>query len=259
MQNATTTASRSGLQTSVHLPSHPTASMHGIDRIGRTLQLLEQHVPLTRRIVHAGDTAFRVGDVFDSLYVVHSGFFKTVNLTPDGREHVVGLHFKGDWLGLDGIAKSRHGCDAVALDVGEVWCVRYAALLGACAEEPALLSLMHDAMSREISRDRDSMLSLCTLPADARVAEFLRNWADSLAECGVRTDQITLRMTRAEIGDFLGMKLETVSRALSRLARDKVIGFGDGNRRDVLIPNVAALSEFVQRSVVASDHDTVLQ
>ena len=80
-------------------------------------------------------------------------------------------------------------------------------------------------MSREIARDRDSMLSLCTLPADARVADFLRYWADSLAERGLRTDQITLRMTRAEIGNYLGMTLETVSRALSQLARDSVIRF----------------------------------
>ena len=74
-------------------------------------------------------------------------------------------------------------------------------------------------MSREIARDRDSLMSVCTLPADARVADFLRYWAESLAKRGLRTDQITLRMTRAEIGNYLGMTLETVSRALSRLAR----------------------------------------
>jgi CRP/FNR family transcriptional regulator, anaerobic regulatory protein len=240
-------------------PSPAAARMRGANRIGQTLQLLEKHVPMTRRIVHAGDAVFRVGDALDCLSVIHSGVFKTVNLTPDGREHVVGLHFKGDWLGLDGIAQAQHGCDAVALDIGEVWTIRYTTLLAACAKEPALLSLMHAAMSREIGRDRETMLSLCTLPADARVAEFLRHWADALAECGVRTDQITLRMTRAEIGNYLGMKLETVSRALSRLARDKVIGFGDGNRRDVLIPDVDALSDFVQASLVVSERETMLQ
>ena len=97
-------------------------------------------------------------------------------------------------------------------------------------------------MSREIGRDRDSLMSVCTLPADARVAEFLRYWAESLARRGLRTDQITLRMTRAEIGNYLGMTLETVSRALSKLARDKVIEFAEKGRRDVRIPNVEALS-----------------
>ena len=112
-------------------------------------------------------------------------------------------------------------------------------------------------MSREIARDRDSLMSVCTLPADARVANFLRYWAESLAKRGMRTDQITLRMTRAEIGTYLGMTLETVSRALSRLARDKVIGFADKGRRDVHIPDVGALSAFVMRclapAVTSSD------
>ena len=109
--------------------------------------------------------------------------------------------------------------------------------------------MFHAAMSREIARDRDSMMALCTLPADARVAEFLRYWAESLATRGLRTDQFALRMTRAEIGNYLGMTLETVSRALSRLARDKVIGFASKGRRDVHIPNVDALSAFVQRTL----------
>jgi CRP/FNR family transcriptional regulator len=92
-------------------------------------------------------------------------------------------------------------------------------------------------------------MQMSTLPADARVAEFLRYWVDSLDRRGLRTDQITLRMTRAEIGSYLGMTLESVSRALSRLAREKVIGFAEKGRRDVQIPRVKALAEFVQRSL----------
>jgi CRP/FNR family transcriptional regulator len=170
-------------------------------------------------------------------------------MSPDGREQVVGLKFRGDWLGFDGIADGAYTCDAVAMDTGEVWLIRYEALLAACAANRELLTMFHEAMSREIAHDRDSMMSLCTLPADARVAEFLRYWADSLAKRGLRTDQIALRMTRAEIGNYLGMTLETVSRALSRLARDNVIGFASKGRRDVHIPSVDALSAFVQRSL----------
>ena len=133
------------------------------------------------------------------------------------------------------------------MDTGEVWVVRYDAVLAACASHPALLAALHKAMSREISRDRDSLMSVCTLPADARVADFLRYWAESLARRGLRTDQITLRMTRDEIGNYLGMTLETVSRALSKLAREKVIAFAEKGRRDVHIPDVHALSTFVQR------------
>jgi len=92
-------------------------------------------------------------------------------------------------------------------------------------------------------------MSVCTLPADARVADFLRYWAQSLARRGLRTDQITLRMTRAEIGNYLGMTLETVSRALSRLARCNLIRFAEKGRREISIPEVDALADFVQASL----------
>ncbi|MBB1602455.1 Crp/Fnr family transcriptional regulator [Variovorax sp. UMC13] len=212
-----------------------------------TLKLLCEQLGPQRRVVHTGDVIYQAGECFSNLYILNSGFFKIVNLTADGREQVVGLKFRGDWLGFDGIAGSHYACDAVAMDTGEIWMVSYEALLAACAVHPALLQVLHSAMSREIAHDRDSLMSVCTLPADARVAEFLRHWADSLAERGMRTDEITLRMTRAEIGNYLGMTLESVSRALSRLARDKVIGFASKGRRDVQIPDVGALSAFVQR------------
>ena len=198
------------------------------------LRLLAEQLKPQRRVVHTGDVIYQAGERFGNLYILNSGFFKIVNLTADGREQVVGLKFRGDWLGFDGIANGS-------------WMVSYEALMRACVSHPALLQVLHTAMSREIAHDRDSLMSVCTLPADARVADFLRYWAESLAERGMRTDQITLRMTRAEIGNYLGMTLETVSRALSRLARDNVIGFAEKGRRDVQIPDVGALSAFVQR------------
>jgi CRP/FNR family transcriptional regulator len=221
------------------------ASQH----IAATLKLLSETLRPQRRIVHAGDTIYQAGERFCHLYILNSGFYKLVNLSPDGREQVVGLKFRGDWLGFDGIANGQYACDAVAMDTGEVWVVRYDTLLTACTGTPGLLTAMHEAMSREIAGDRDSLMSVCTLPADARVAEFLRNWAQSLARRGLRTDQITLRMTRAEIGNYLGMTLETVSRALSRLARCSLIEFAEKGRREIRIPQVDALGEFVQSSV----------
>ncbi|HYN65047.1 MAG TPA: helix-turn-helix domain-containing protein, partial [Candidatus Limnocylindrales bacterium] len=194
-------------------------------------------------------TVYQAGEHFASLHVIHSGFFKLVSLLADGREQVVALHFKGDWLGFDGIASGQHGCDAVAMDTGEVWTIRYDTLLRGCAEHPPLLTVLHSAMSQEMALDRDSMMSLCTLSADARVAGFLGYWVDSLARRGLRTDQITLRMTRAEIGNYLGMTLESVSRAFSRLAREKVICFAEKGRRDVQILDVAALAAFVRGSL----------
>ena len=212
-----------------------------------TLKLLAEQLQPLRRVVHTGDVIYQAGERFGNLYILNSGFFKIVNLSADGREQVVGLKFRGDWLGFDGIACGRYACDAVAMDTGEVWVVPYESLLATCIAHPFLLQVLHTAMSREIAHDRDSLMSVCTLPADARVADFLRYWAESLADRGMRTDEIALRMTRAEIGNYLGMTLESVSRALSRLARDKVIGFATKGRRDVQIPDVGALSAFVQR------------
>jgi len=223
------------------------ANQRASQNIADTLKLLSATLAPQRHLVHAGEVLYQAGERFGNLYILNSGFFKIVTMSPDGREQVVGLKFRGDWLGFDGIAHGNYSCDAVAMDTGEVWVIRYEALLAACTGNRGLLTVLHEAMSREIAHDRDSLMSVCTLPADARVAEFLRYWAESLAKRGLRTDQIALRMTRAEIGNYLGMTLETVSRALSRLARDKVIGFSSKGRRDVHIPNVAALSAFVQR------------
>lgn len=225
----------------------PVSNQRVSQRIVDTLKLLNDKLSPQRRVVHAGDVIYQAGEHFGNLYILNSGFFKIVNLSPDGREQVVGLKFRGDWLGFDGIANSEYSCDAIAMDTGELWVIAYDALLAACPHHPVLLNVLHEAMSREIAHDRDSLMSVCTLPADARVAEFLRYWAESLAKRGLRTDQITLRMTRAEIGNYLGMTFETVSRALSKLAREQVIVFAEKGRREVHIPDVDALTAFVQR------------
>ncbi|MEO6281249.1 Crp/Fnr family transcriptional regulator [Roseateles sp.] len=222
-------------------------------RIADTLKLLGAVLSPQRRIVHAGDVIYQAGEAFSHLHILNSGFVKLLSQTADGREQVVGLKFRGDWLGFGGIARGHQACDAVAMDTAEVWTVRYDALLRACAEHPALMALVHEAMSGEIMRDRDSLMSVCTLPADARVAEFLCYWAESLANRGLRTDLISMRLTRAEIGNYLGMTLETVSRVLSKLARERLISFSEKNRRDICIPDVHALDAFVQGRIAPAE------
>lgn len=232
--------------------SRPDEQQVACQRIVDMLGLVSDALKPQRRVVHAGEAIYRAGERFGNLYILNSGFVKILNLSPDGREQLVGLKFRGDWLGFDGIANDAYSGSAIAMDTGEVWAFRYEALLAARAEKPALLTALHTAMSREIACDRDSWMAVCTLPAAARVADFLRYWTDAIGKRGMRTDQITLRMTRAEIGNYLGMTLETVSRALSKLARDKVIGFPDKDRREVCIPDTNALAAFVQRCLAQS-------
>ena len=249
----------SALHPSTRMPASMTALRSTCDRsdddqrsskkLAETLSLLSERLLPRRRVVRAGDTLYAAGDRFDTLYVLTSGFCKLVNLAADGREQVVSLKFRGDWLGFDGIAAGSYSCDAITMDTGEVLAIRYDQLLSASVSCPMLLTILHEAMSREIGRDRDSLMSVCTLPADARVAEFLRSWATSLAKSGLRCDHFTLRMTRAEIGNYLGMTLETVSRALSKLARHGVIAFCEPGRRDIRIDDVGALSRFISRCV----------
>ena len=97
------------------------ANQRASQHIADTLKLLNDALAPQRRIVHAGDAIYQAGERFGNLYILNSGFFKIVNLSADGREQVVGLKFRGDWLGFDGIANGQYGCDAVAMDTGEVW------------------------------------------------------------------------------------------------------------------------------------------
>jgi CRP/FNR family transcriptional regulator len=233
-------------------PAKPDFAADGA-RWRESLALIERCTAFTRRIVHAGENVYAGGEAFAQLHLINTGVFKTVNNAADGRGQLVGLHFRGDWLGFDGIASGRQTCDAVAVDTGEVWTVRYADLIAACIETPALMQALHAAMSAQIARDCDALLAMGTLPADARVANFLKNWAQSLEARGQRTDQITLHLSRAEIGNFLGMTLETVSRVLARLARSGVIRFDERDRRAIAIPSLAGLEQVVHLAGAADE------
>ncbi|MBV8502354.1 MAG: Crp/Fnr family transcriptional regulator [Paucibacter sp.] len=235
-------------------PALPSAERQEVHRIAATLELLAKHLHCTRRVLHAGDVLYHAGKPFGQLHVVTAGMFKLVQLAADGREQLVGVKFRGDWLGLDGMADGKKACDAVALDTSEVWTIGYRALLEAAADEPALLGALHAAMGREIYGEREWLMSVCSLPTEARVADFLLWWAQTQEARGLRGDQICLRLSRAEIGNYLGMTLESVSRGLSRLRREHVIAFIGKGRHDLHIPDVAALSAFVQRRVATDLH-----
>lgn len=212
--------------------------------IGQDLQLIARHIPCRRRIVHPGEFVYRAGQPFSDLNIVHSGLVKLVNLSPDGREQVVDLRFKSDWIGFDGIAQQRHSCEAVALDVSEIWSFSYASLLASSQAHPAVLSALHQALSQDMACMHERLMSCCTLPAQARVAQFLLHWSNSLGQRGLHPDRFRLRLSREEIGSYLGITLESVSRAISYLVRQGVICFDGKGRRDLKILDTDALAEF---------------
>jgi len=164
----------------------------------------------TRKRVHRGDTVFRAGAPFESIYAVRSGFFKSSVVLEDGRDQVTGFHMAGEIVGLDGIGGGSHTADVTALEESEVCIIPYARL-----DEPRMQHQLHKVMSRELVRDQGVMLLLGTMRAEERVATFLINLSQRFVARGFSASEFHLRMTREEIGSYLGLSLETVSRTFS--------------------------------------------
>jgi CRP/FNR family transcriptional regulator len=165
----------------------------------------------TRKRVRRGESLYRVGTDFESLYAVRSGFFKSRVVLEDGRDQVTGFHMAGEILGMDGIGTESHSADAIALEDSEVCVIPYLRL-----EEMGMQRQLHKVMSRELVRDQGVMMLLGTMRADERLAAFLLNLSQRFAARGYAAAEFHLRMTREEIGSYLGLSLETVSRLFSR-------------------------------------------
>jgi CRP/FNR family transcriptional regulator len=195
-----------------------------------------------RKKVLKGSPLYKAGDPFHALYAVRTGFFKTEVNTQDGRSQVTGFQMMGEIMGLDGIVQDQHSCDAVALEDSEVCVMPYARIEELSMGFEPLGRHLHKVMSREIVRDQGVMLLLGIMRAEERVAAFLLNLVQRLHARGFSQSEVVLRMTRREIGSYLGMKLETVSRVFSRFAEDGVV---DVNQRHIVIRDPAALKAMV--------------
>jgi CRP/FNR family transcriptional regulator len=177
----------------------------------------------TRRRIARGESLYRAGDAFASLYAVRSGFFKTTQTLEDGREQVTGFHMAGEIMGMDGIGPDKHPCNAVALEDSEACVIPYSRLESLGREILGLQHQFHKVMSREIVREHGVMLLLGTMRAEERLAAFLLNLSQRFIARGFSQSEFHLRMTREEIGSYLGLKLETVSRAFSRFQEEKLV------------------------------------
>ncbi|WP_179404999.1 helix-turn-helix domain-containing protein [Burkholderia guangdongensis] len=177
----------------------------------------------TTRHVRQGDSLYRAGDAFQSLYAVRAGSFKTVIVHRDGREQVTGFQITGETLGMDGIASSEHTCDAIALEDSVACIIPYGQLQKVCNELKSMQQYLYQMLSNEIVRESTQMLMLGTMSAEQRLAQFLLNLATRFKARGYSGSEFNLRMTREEIGCHLGIKLETVSRMFSRFQRDALV------------------------------------
>jgi len=181
-----------------------------------------ENLVYARRRVKRGDTLFNAGGDFGAVYSVRSGFFKTSVLDNDGREQVTGFFMGGELLGLDGIT-GRYHATSTALEDSEVCVLPYALIEQLSREVPALQRQLHAVLAREIARDHGVMLLLGSMRAEERLATFLLGLSRRFVRRGYSPTEFHLRMTREEIGSYLGLKLETVSRLFSSFQKDGLI------------------------------------
>lgn len=177
----------------------------------------------TRRRLRKGQSAYRTGEPFGAFYAVRTGFFKSHMITPDGREQITGFHMPGEIMGMDGIDGDRYPTSAIALEDSEVCIIPYGAFKAVPGDRIDMQWHLQRILSHEIRRDQSTMLLLGTVRAEGRLAAFLLNLSQRFAARGYSPREFRLRMTREEIGSFLGLRLETISRILSKFQEQKLI------------------------------------
>ena len=205
------------------------------------MQKLDE-VVATRRHVKQGELLFRDGEEFKSLFAIRTGFFKTSVATPDGLEQVTGFQMAGEIIGLDGIVTDQHSCNAIALEDADVCVMPFSNVEQLSRDFPVLQRHVHKVMSREIVRENSMMMMIGNMRSEERLAVFLLNLVQRLHARGFSQSEIVLRMSREDIASYLGMKLETVSRAFSRLSDEGII---EVKQRYVGILNPQALKKIV--------------
>jgi CRP/FNR family transcriptional regulator len=191
-----------------------------------------------RRHFKKGASVFHSGDRFAALYAIRSGSCKVTVPSEEGREQVSGYHIMGDIMGFDGIGSGRHGGQAIALEDTEVCEIPFDHLEELCQRWAPLQHNLHRLLSREVTRDENLLLVLGSMPAEERVVAFLLNLSDRYRQRGYSSTKFLLRMTRREIGSYLGLKLETVSRVFSHLQQQGAIKV---EKKAVQLVNLPAL------------------
>ncbi len=173
--------------------------------------------------VHKGETLYRMGEPLTAVYAIRFGTLKTHVTMEDGRTQITGFHLPGEVVGLDGLSEMQHASDATALEDTEVCVVRFDDLQSLSGTLPSLQQQFLRLMSKEISQDQIMLITLGSMRAEERLAAFLVNMSERLSMRGYSSSEFVLRMSREEIGSYLGLKLETVSRLFSRFAEAGLI------------------------------------
>ncbi|VCU72091.1 Transcriptional activator protein Anr [Pigmentiphaga humi] len=194
--------------------------------------------------VGKGQPLFRAEDGLDAVYGIRFGSLKTLVELADGRQQITGFHLPGEVIGLDGLGRETHASTAVALEDSEVCVIPIRDLSVVATHLPSLQRQLLRLMSRELENDQQLLLSLGAMRAEEKLAAFLISLSDRLSARGYSSSQFVLRMSREEIGNFLGLTLETVSRLFSRFAKAGLLRI---NQKEVELVDVPALRQIVGR------------
>lgn len=201
---------------------------------------------VTERVrLKKGESLYRQGDSLTAVYGIRFGTLKTEYALPDGREQITGFHLPGEMLGLDGIGENTYQSNAIALEDSEACVVRFNDFEQLARQLPSLQSQFHKILSRELTQDQRHLLALGTLRAEERLASFLLNLSDRLAARGYSANEFHLRMSREEIGSYLGIQLETVSRLFSRFTESGLIQI---KQRHIKLVDMDGLLELAGKS-----------
>ncbi|MEY8216671.1 MAG: fumarate/nitrate reduction transcriptional regulator Fnr [Colwellia sp.] len=176
-----------------------------------------------KRPIHKGDKIYSDGQELHSLFAIRSGTFKTYTVNEQGEEQITGFHLAGDLLGFDAIADSEHRSFAQALETSMVCEIPYNNLDTLSNNMPKLKKQVLRLMSNEIRTDQEMLTLLNRKNAEQRVATFLVSLSDRYHDRGLSATEFRLTMTRSDIGNYIGLTVETISRLLNRFHKSGLI------------------------------------
>ncbi len=206
----------------------------------RTLRrIVEVGRPMVR-----GQYLYHAGSPFAALYTVRAGTVKTCAVTEDGEERVIGFSFPGDIVGLDAIGGSTYLTDACVLETASVGVIPFARLQPLLSEVPALQHRLLQAMSRQIAAEHEMRLALLKRTAEERFAVGLVSLSERFAGRGLSPTALRLAMSQAELGSYLGLAPETVSRLFRRFREQ---GWLDGTGRECELLDIGAIRAVARR------------
>jgi len=209
------------------------------------LRTLEGTVKSHRKL-NKGDFLYRVGDTFRSLFAIRTGSTKTCEIAADGSVQITGFHLPGELLGIDAINSDIHPCDVIALETTEVCELPFGKLETLARELPGLQHQLFRLMSREVAEEEGQLLMLGRMKAEERLAAFLLSFSKRFQLLGYSPTDLRLPMSRQDLGDYLGLALETVSRLFSRFQEDKLITV---QGRNVKLLNIVRLKGVTEQAI----------